>query len=144
VVDTQAAPGQGATLIVESKGLIAATLSSDGERVVYAVTLQGEANSGVWLANVDGSNRHKFDWTGGWRWSPVKGNELFYIPIRASGETSSTLWSYDTTSQQASQLTDSAKLPFRFTLDEWQIAPDNKNMVYRSATDNALWLLNFR
>ncbi|MEI6043909.1 MAG: hypothetical protein WCS37_05910 [Chloroflexota bacterium] len=144
VVDSQATTGQSATLIVESKGLLAATLSSDGERVVYAITLQGEVNSGVWLANADGSNRRKFDWVGGWHWSPVNGTELFYSPIRAAGETASALWSYDVAHQQATRLTDPVTLPLRLSFDQWQIAPDNKNMVYRSTTDNALWLVRFR
>jgi Tol biopolymer transport system component len=143
VVDTQAAPNQEATLIVESKGLIAATLSSDGAKVVYALTLQG-ANSGIWLANSDGSQRRKFDWVGGWRWSPANASELFYIPARASGETSSALWSYDTSTAKATRLTDPAALPFQFNLDEWQISPDNKALAYRHAADNALWLLRFR
>ena len=140
VIDTQAAPGQNANLIVESKGLIAASVSADGAYVVYAITLQGEANSGVWLARTNGGDRHKFDWQGGWRWV---GQELFFIPNRVPGETASSLSVYDPATHQATRLTDPTILPLQITGDQWEIAPDSKNLVYRG-TDNALWLLHFR
>lgn len=144
VVDSTGPASQAATLIVESKGLIAASLSSDGARVVYAVTLQGENNSGIWLANADGSQRHKFDWQGGWRWSPTDPNELFYIPTRNPTDQGNSLWVYAAGSGKATNLVSSTALPFRIALDEWEVDPDNKNLVYRNATDNALWLLRFR
>lgn len=144
VVDTEAAPGQAATLIVESKGLIAATLSSDGSKIVYALTLQGETNSGIWTANADGSNRHKFDWIGGWRWSPTNPDELFYIPARVAIEKGHNLWSYDAATGKATNLVNPATLSFQIALDEWEVAPDGKSVAYRNAADNAVWLLRFR
>ncbi len=138
VVDLQT---QNATLIIESKGLTAANSAVDGLKIVYAVTLQNE--SGIWLANGDGSNRHKFDWVGGWRWSVTEPDELFYIPIRTPGETSSSLWVYKVSTGQNFPLTDPAQTRLQILGDQWQISPDNKTMAYHGP-DNSLRLLRFR
>jgi len=131
-----------ATLVVESKGLIAASLSSDGEYLAYAVTLQSKSE--IWLAKSDGTQAVKMGWVGGWRWSSSSKNELYYIPARSSGETANALWVYNLTTEKANRLTDPAILPLKIALDEWQMSPDNKTLVYRNAVDNALWLLRFR
>lgn len=143
-VGVDAPLNQNAKLIVESKGLIQARLNSDGSRVAFVIALQGAANSGVGAANIDGSQPRRFDWTGGWRWSPLNPKELLYIPVRASNEPTNALWSYDLQSGQSQRLTNPTTTSLSVTGDEWQVAPDSKSLTYRNAKDNALWYLRFR
>ncbi len=143
-VDVDAPLDQNAKLVVESKGLIQARPCSDGSRVGYVIALQSATSSGVWAANIDGSQQRKFDWTGGWRWSPNNPNELLYISVRASNETSNALWSYDFENGQAQRLTNPATTSLSVISDEWQLAPDGKSLAYRNAKDNGLWFLRFR
>jgi hypothetical protein len=128
--------------IIESKGLTMAALSQDGHSVAYWVMLQGSRYSGVWLAQADGSQAKKLDWVGGFRWADT--GELLYVPVRQGNETASALWSFNPASGQSIRLTDPAQTPLKIALDQWQIAPGAKSIVFRNATDNALWQLTFR
>lgn len=139
--DTSDANPDAATLLVESKGLTVAALSGNAQWAAYWVTLQGAEKSGVWLAKAGGSQPQKMDWVGGFRWA---GDELFYLPVRANGEKASALWSYNPATNQSTRLTDPARLPLQIALDQWQIAPDGKTMIFRNAADNKLWRLVFR
>lgn len=126
-----------ASLVVESKGLNNAALSPDGQWLAWVVTLQGPERSGVWLGRADGSGARKLDWVGGFRWAGAA--TLFYLPGRGPGETAQSLWQLDPTSGQTTRLTDPTRQPLRVALDQWQIAPDARSLVYRNAADNALW-----
>ena len=136
------AASSAATLLHNSKGLNVAALSGDGNWLAWWVTLQGPEQSGVWVARSDGSQARKMDWAGGWRWSD--GAELLYVPLRQPGESANALWSYDPATGHSTRLTDPARLPLRIALDQWQVAPGAKSLVFRNTADNALWQLNFR
>ncbi len=131
------------TFLVESKGLTVAALSGDGQWIAWWIALQGPERSGLWLARADGSQARRLNWVGGFRWSP-QGSELFYLPARSGGAAGSALWSYDPLTNQTTRLTDLSRLPLRVALDQWQIGPDGKIVVFRNAVDNTLWQLNFR
>lgn len=130
--------------IIESKGLTVASLSTDGRWVAYWVMWQGEQFSGVWLARSDGSEAKKLDWLGGFRWTDS--GELFYLPVRQANETASALWSLEPSSGETTRWTDPAKQPLKIALDQWQVAPGSKSIVFRNAAgnDNSLWQLTFR
>lgn len=138
--------GQGANspayTIIESKGINIASLSPDGQWVAYWVTLQGEKFSGVWLARSDGTQSRKLNWQGGFRWADT--GELLYVPVRQGQQTASALWSFSPESGKAVPLTDPARTPLKIALDQWQVAPGAKSIVYRNAADNALWQVVFR
>lgn len=138
VIDT----GGSASLIFESKGVTSAALSGDGEWVAWTVTLQGPERSGVWLARSDGRQAHKLGWVGSFRWT--SGNQLYYLPLRQPADAASALWQYDPTPDKPLRLTDPARVPLRVALDQWQLTPDYKGIIFRNESDNALWLLNFR
>ncbi len=139
-VDSSLANGSNARLLVESKGLNGVALSSDGRWLAWQVTLQGPERSGVWVAGSEGSAARKLDLTGGFRWS---GNVLFYLPTRQPGKTYSSLWKYDPANGSSRQLTDPAQIPLSAALEQWQVSPDGKLMVFRSEQDQRLWLLTF-
>jgi hypothetical protein len=128
--------------IIASKGVSVASLSPDGQWVAYWVTLQGDKFSGVWLARSDGSQAQKLDWLGGFRWAAP--GELLYIPVRRNNETAGALWSFSPTSGKSTRLTDPAQTPLKVALDQWQVAPGAKSIVFRNAADNALWQCAFR
>jgi hypothetical protein len=110
--------------------------------VAYWVTLQGDKFSGVWLARSDGSQAQKLDWLGGFRWADT--GELLYMPVRRSNETASALWSFSPGSGKSTRLTDPAQTPLKVALDQWQVAPGARGIVFRNAADNALWRCVFR
>jgi hypothetical protein len=141
VINTTAPVGQNAKLIVESKGLIAASLSSDGNYMAYAIAFEGAANSGVWVANADGTNSKKLDWIGGWRWSLLQPQELFYIPAVVADSNEAGLWAYDFQSGQSQHL---VSTPLAIISDQWQVSPADNSLVYRNSKDNSLWFLRFR
>ena len=128
--------------IIASKGVNVAGLSPDGQWVAYWVTLQGDKFSGVWLARSDGSQAQKMGWLGGFRWADT--GELLYVPVRQNNETTSALWSFDPASGKSTRLTDPAQAPLKISLDQWQVAPGAKSIVFRNAADNALWQCTFR
>jgi len=138
---TQSATAPAYTIIA-SKGVSVASLSPDGQWVAYWVTLQGDKFSGVWLARSDGSQAQKLDWLGGFRWADT--GELLYLPVRRSNETARALWSYSPKSGKSTRLTDPAQTPLKVALDQWQVAPGAKSIVFRNAADNSLWQCVFR
>lgn len=132
------------TTVIDSKGITAASLSGDGKWIAYWVMLQGSQFSGVWLARSDGSQAKKLDWMGGFRWADT--GDLLYVPVRPEKETTSALWSFQPTTSQTTRLTDPAQLPLRIALDQWQVAPGSKSIVFRNASnnENSLHQLTFR
>jgi hypothetical protein len=144
VIDISQSDKAEAYTIIESKGLTVATLSNDGQWVAYWVMLQGNRYSGVWLARSDGSQAQKLAWIGGFRWADT--GELLYVPVRQENETASALWSFQPAAGQAVRLTDPARQPLKIALDQWQVAPGSKSIVFRNASnnDNSLVQLTFR
>ena len=51
---------------------------------------------------------------------------------------------FDADAVAADLLEDPAQTPLKIALDQWQIVPGAKSIVFRNATDNALWQLTFR
>jgi Tol biopolymer transport system component len=144
VIDTQAPPAQAANLIVESKGLILARLSANAKNIAYGIALQGDVKSGLWLIDENGTNPTKLSWQGSWEWSRAKADELFYVPVRSTGETSSSLWSYNVSTNQSTRLIDPNLLPLQIAENQMRISPDGKSLIYRKTGDYSLWRLRFR
>ncbi len=140
VLDT----GSGAVrLIVEARGLESPLISPDGQKIAYTATLQQDpAANGVWVINADGSGkRHLNNLSGGYRWAPDSQN-LLYIPAPTE-RPNDELWRYTLADNTRTPLVNNDQLPFTIAQNEWELSPDGKAIVYRSATDNAIWVLRF-
>ncbi len=131
-----------ATLIVESPWLESPLISPDGQRIVYTATLQRDAAAnGVWIVNADGGGRQRLALTGGYRWLPDSG-ALLHIPA-PTDRPNDELWRYNLADGARTPLVGAGQPPFTIAQNEWEVAPDGKAIVYRSATDGAIWSLRF-
>jgi hypothetical protein len=139
VLDTTTGP---ATRIVAGRGLEQALISPDGRQIAYTATLQEDrAANGLWLIDVDGGNRRKLPFTGGYRWSPDSA-ALYYIPLALDRPTDE-LWRYLLADGSRTPVVAAAQLPFQVAQDQWELAPTGDAIAYRSATDGALWVISW-
>lgn len=129
--------------IVGSPWLESPLISPDGRQIVYTATLQRDpAANGVWIVNADGSGRRKLDGlAGGYRWLP-DGSGLLFIPAPTTRPTDE-LWRYSLADGARRSLVGGDQALFTVAQNEWEIAPDGKAIVYRSATDGAIWTLQY-
>jgi hypothetical protein len=129
--------------IVGSPWLESPLISPDGRQIVYTATLQRDpAVNGVWLVNADGSGRRKLaGLAGGYRWLPDSSGLLF-IPAPTTRPTDE-LWRYTLADNARAVLVGGEQVLFTVAQNEWEVAPDGKAIVYRSATDGAIWTIQF-
>ncbi len=129
--------------IVASPWLESPAISPDGRRIVYTATLQREAAAnGAWIVNADGSGRRKLEGlAGGYRWLPDNGGLLF-IPA-PTDRPNDELWRYTLADGARTRLAGGEQALFTVAQDDWEVAPDGKAIVYRSAVDGAIWVLQF-
>ena len=131
-----------ATLIFESPWLESPAISPDGRQIIYTATLQRDQQlNGTWLINADGSGRQQLAISGGYRWLPDSTGVL-YIPAPTT-RPNDELWRYTVADKRSTLLVSEDQAPFTVAQNEWEVAPDAKAIVYRSATDNAIWSLRF-
>jgi hypothetical protein len=131
-----------ATLIFESPWLESPAISPDGRQIIYTATLQRDQQlNGIWLINADGSGRQQLAISGGYRWLPDSSGVL-YIPAPTT-RPNDELWRYTVAEKRSSLIVSEEQVPFTVAQNEWEVAPDAKAIVYRSATDNAIWSLRF-
>ncbi len=131
-----------ATQIVAARGLEQPLISPDGRTIAYTATLQQDrAANGVWLASVDGTNRRKAPFTGGYRWSPDS-TALYYVPITLD-RPSDELWRYRLADGSRTTIVATTQVALVIVQDEWEIAPIGDALVYRSAIDGALWVVSW-
>ena len=91
---------------------------------------------------LDGTGRRKLPIDGGYRWLP-DGRGLAFIPAPSDLPTDERCAPFPgrwhdpplVTAQQARFLVPS---------NDWDLAPDGRAIVFRSATDGAIWVLNLR
>jgi hypothetical protein len=132
----------GATRIVAGRGLEQVLISPDGRQIAYTATLQEDrAANGVWLIDADGGNRRKLPFTGGYRWSPDSA-ALLYVPLNPD-QPGDELWRYVVADGKRIPVIARAQLSFQVAQDEWELAPTGDAIVYRSATDNAIWVISW-
>ncbi|MDP9372898.1 MAG: hypothetical protein M3Q65_10705, partial [Chloroflexota bacterium] len=118
-------------------------IAPDGRAIVYTATLQPDpAANGVWLLDLDGGGRRRLGFSGGYRWAP-DGLALLYVPAPAGGPTDE-LWRCRLADGATAPLVRAAEARFAIAQDEWELAPDGRAIVYRSAADGAIWTLHFR
>jgi hypothetical protein len=132
----------GLTHLVDGPFLEHPLVAPDGRHVVYTATLQGRPeDNGVWLVDVEGGQRRRLPITGGYRWTP-DGQALLYVPA-PSGQPTDELWRYRLADEARTPLVDAARVHFAIAQDDWEVSPDGRAIVYRSATDGAIWVLDF-
>lgn len=117
-------------------------VAPDGSAIVYTAVLQpNSSNNGIWYVRPDGSGRRKLPLTGGYRWTPDS-QELAYIPA-SSDQPTDELRLYSLSNNTTRPLVTPAQARFLVASNDWDLAPDGRAILFRSATDGAIYVLEF-
>jgi Tol biopolymer transport system component len=128
------------TIIARGPRLRGGTLSPDGGRVVYQITFSGDpAQDGLWVARTDGSEARRVEVFGAYRWRSEE--KLLMIPLDANAA-SHRLLEVDAASGAARAVSDPAVTPFRVAGGDWSVSPDGNRVVFVSAGDHNLWVID--
>jgi hypothetical protein len=128
-----------ARLVIESERPRSALLSPGGSYIVFYVALSSDSEAnGMWIVPTDGSPGIKLDLFGAYRWR--YDDVLLVIPLDMEGPGIS-LWQVNAASGEALQLTYPELTSITIANNDWQVSPDGRRMVFRSAEDHNLWLL---
>jgi Tol biopolymer transport system component len=128
--------------VSRTRGLL---ISPGGDWLVYAVVFDPDpAQNGLWLVHTGTGERFRLDRFGAFRWRDA--HRLLVIPLDVS-QAQHRLWEVDTrrpaeSLAQAAPLTDPATTPFRIANGDWSVSPDGRSVVFVSAGDHNLWVLD--
>ncbi len=126
--------------IVAGNFLESLAVSPDGSGVVYTAVLQPTAaENGVWYVRLDGTGRRKLPISGGYRWLP-DGRGLAFIPAPSNLPTDELRY-YALADGTTRPLATAQQARFLVASNDWELAPDGRAIVFRSATDGAIWML---
>lgn len=127
------------TPIASGPRLRGGTLSPDGGWVAYQIQFSGDAaRDGLWVTRIDGSESRRLDIFGAYRWRDA--NHLLIVPLElnAGGQR---FVEVEATSGVIRPLTDPALTPIHIEGGDWALAPDGTHVVYVSADDHNLWMV---
>lgn len=130
------------TVVARGPRLRGGTLSPEGGWVAYQITFSGDpAQDGLWVARTDGSGARRLEVFGAYRWRSE--GKLLLIPLDANaGAAGFRLLEVDAASGAARALTDPAVTPFRVAGGDWSVSPDGSRVVFVSAGDHNLWVID--
>lgn len=134
-------PDDGATQpLFQGERLRTLRPSRDGRWAAVTRTAEEDpAANGLYVLATDGSvEPRKVPLFGGYRWRD--GERLLVLPLEP-GEGSMRLVEVDAETGTIADLTDPATAPFRVAAGEWAVAPDGARVVFRSADDDAVWVM---
>lgn len=116
------------------------TISRDGSFLAYYVSLDQDEpeQNGIWVMDAASGVKHALPVTGAYQWRD--GERLLVIPMEM-GAPAFRLQEYDASTGALRDLTDPATLPFRVANNDWVVSPDGSRVVFVSADDGNLWLL---
>ncbi len=126
--------------LVHQQRMRSIAIAPGGKWITYAITLDpdGPDSDGLWMVSADGLQQYRLSVFGSARWRDE--THLLIVPMELDAP-SHRLLQLDAPSGQVIALTDPSLLPFRITAGDWSISPAGEAVVFRSADDQALWLL---
>lgn len=115
-------------------------LSPDGQWLFYSIVLDDNPErNGLWIIRTDGTGERKLPFFGPAAWRGD--NKLVYIPFQPE-TTSHSVWEYDVARNTTRPLTDPKVTPFKISFGDWALSPDGARIVYMSADDRNLYVLD--
>lgn len=116
------------------------TISRDGSFLAYYVSLDQDEpeQNGIWVMDAASGVKRALPVTGAYQWRD--GQRLLVIPMEM-GAPAFRLQEYDASTSALRDLTDPATLPFHVANNDWVVSPDGSRVVFVSADDGNLWLL---
>ncbi len=125
--------------VIEAPNIRGAQVSPGGGWLSYQIAFSGDAaQDGLWVMPLKGGTPLRLEVFGAYRWR-AEGRVLL-IPLEP-GAPAQRLVEIDAATGTARPLTDPAVTPLRIAGGDWALAPDGRRMVYVSADDHNLWLL---
>jgi len=125
--------------VVAAPNLRGAQVSPGGGWLAYQVAFSGDAaQDGLWVLPLTGGAPLRLVLFGAYRWRSE--GQLLVIPLEP-GTTAMRLVQVDASTGAARDLTDLAITRLHIVGGDWALAPDGRRIVYVSADDHNLWLL---
>jgi hypothetical protein len=126
-------------LLLELDRVRSPLLSPNGDWLAFIVAFDTqEERNGLWVMRTDGSFSQKLDLFGAYRWR--REGELLVIPLDLE-RPGPTLWQVDINEDRIWRLIDPEQTPLLIASNDWQVSPDGEKIVFRSAEDQNLWIL---
>jgi Tol biopolymer transport system component len=134
-------PGGQAEMVELARGnrLREIRISPDGEWMAYLVTFSADpAQDGLWLVNASTGEKHRLDVFGGYQWRD--GQNLFVVPLDLNQSTNQLIM-VEAASGLVQAITEPGSTPFKISNGDWSVSPGGGEMIFVSAEDNNIWLI---
>ncbi len=126
-------------LLLEMDRIRSPLLSPEGDWLAFMVAFDTqEDRNGLWVMRTDGSFSQKLNLFGAYRWR--REGQLLVIPLDLE-QSGPALWQVDATTGESWQLIDPQHTSWQIASNDWQPSPDGEKIVFRSAEDQNLWIL---
>ncbi len=135
------APGQppGLQEMVRGERLRSLSLSPGGDWLAYVVSFTNDlADSGLWLVELASGQRRKVEPFGAYRWRDA--GHLLLVPLEP-GAPANRVLQVEASGGAVVPLLDPLQTPFKIANGDWSVSPDGRYMVFVSAHDQNLWLI---
>ncbi len=131
--------GEGAPLLLfEAERVRSPLLSPDGAWLAFVVAFDPDPQrNGLWALDTRTGDARRLELFGAYRWR--RSGVLLVVPLDPEGPPM--LWLVDVTTGAQRPLTDPDYVPLPIANNDWQVSPDGAWLVFRSAEDGNLWLL---
>lgn len=110
-------------------------ISPKGRFVIYYVAFDSQARNGLFVLDTNSGTTRRLPWFGSYRFRDA--NRLVFIPMQNAKTHSLLEW--DLRSDTQRQL---VNLAVQVAVDDWQIAPNGMGMVFVSASNRALHVVD--
>lgn len=115
-------------------------VSPGGQYLIFYLTFQPDPlQDGMYIIRTEpGAVAENLPWFGGYQWRDA--DSLYYLPFDPT-TTRQTLAYYEVSSRETRLLTDPISQPFTVANGEWAVSADGRQIVFQSADDFGLWIL---
>jgi Peptidase family M23 len=111
------------------------TIGPGGRFVIYYVAFDSQARNGLFVLDTSSGTTRRLPWFGSYRFRDA--NRLVFIPMQNAKTHSVLEWDLRTNTQRSL-----VNLAAQVAVDDWQIAPNGSSMVFVSAANRALQVVD--
>jgi hypothetical protein len=127
--------------IVRSENLRGTSVSPQGGWLLYTVAFSGDpAADGQWVVPLTGGEPRRLETYGATRWRSE--GKLLVIPVEWDSTAGFRVLEVEAATGTTRALTDPSVTPLPISGGDWALSPDGTRLVFLSAEDHNLWLLD--